>query len=623
MRLDPFIRDYRAFMDELVEALEAESTRFYLDTSLLMWLIRLGGPARAEFIDWCARRPADSVRVPVWAAHELHRHLIRGTVASNVHTTISETEKKLDDFARLASERADEAMCLVRGYAGRDSYIGEIEQSVARVRELCKLVNDDTKISDAADDVIAFVNDHVLNTDLVPIIDRLWHTGEFRYNHLMPPGYHDRKDENRYGDVVIWEEMIRDILAPERADPRHGVLISRDDKTDWVSSAPLIRSGDNAPHRSNRDVDLDVTRAHPLLVHEFVERGRGDRLYVVHPGFLASALDYAARKAQRPSVVSQWMAASHRSDLLGRLAGRHLVVVPPPGSAVEPTTILANAIPPATPASGSPPPASFSPPALTDLMNATGAAEVRAYLAAIPQEQPSIVAGWIEEARPGSQPPWKLGRLFADLALAEAADWLTQLPAVIEQLSAEFDQVKLNEVALGTITPAYFDRYGELMRRPNLSVGAVVLILEHDPRLAPAFAALNGYLTAAGAQLPYLPGSGRERVRYVTEVVEGTGNTPRVLRSIRIGDQSALVDPLPAGSLRSLSHLLGRTPQDGCTPMELLGLIAREYLIPPQLLTPSQLRGRLTWPPAAGLAALDAESDGGLSALADEEEDGN
>ena len=204
MRLDPFVRDYQQFMDELVDVLETPQTRFYLDTSLLMWLVRLGSTARSDFLSWCRNRPESSVRVPVWAAHELHRHLTRQTVASNIRSAVSETERKLDDFVRLASERADEEVCRANGYASRQGFVAEVEQAFAKVKQLAKVVSSGSQLNGATDEIIEFVNDHTLNTDIIKTVNILEKTGDFRYSHLIPPGYHDKKNENRFGDVIIW-----------------------------------------------------------------------------------------------------------------------------------------------------------------------------------------------------------------------------------------------------------------------------------------------------------------------------------------------------------------------------------------------------------------------------------
>jgi hypothetical protein len=605
-------------MEELVNAIEADGTRFYLDTSLLMWLIRLGSRARAEFISWCDARPINSVRVPVWAAHELHRHVIGGTVRSNLQKTVSETQAKYDEFTRLASERADDSVCRAKGYSGRISYIGDLEHSFARLNQLARVIEpDDVQLQQAVEEVIEFTNGHVLRTDIGPVVEKLSLIGDFRYSHLMPPGYHDRKDENRFGDVIIWEELIEDLHGAgrdSRGEVRHAVLISRDRKTDWISGAPRIRSAAGTTQRSNRDQDLDVALAHPLLVHEFGARATGDQLYIVQPGFLASALDYAARSKGRASPVGQWLAASHRPDLLGGLASALLVPPGPTDSRREART--------QPPESGRPPAATegegIDAVTVADVMAPSVTAEVRAYQRAMPQERADVVSGWVTALRGGLLSPLKFGRILAELSAASAPEIVDQLPAIVERLSGQVEDSQLNRVALAIIATSYFDRHGELRRRPHSGLGAMTLSLETERRLAPAFAALQRFLNSAGALLPYVSGSGRPRVRFVLDVVIGAGGAPRTIRDIRVGNQSALCD-VALDSPRRLSALLGREPSIGCKGLELRTLIAREYLIPPDCLSSDYDNRTLTWSASAGLVTLDPESQGGLSALADEE----
>ena len=308
MRLDPYVRDYRGYMNEFVEALESPATRFYLDTSVLTWLIQLGDEAREEFMDWCQAR-SPNVRVPVWAAQELHVHVSNGTLRTNLQKMVREAQSKLKEFTRLATECADETICCAKGYTGRANYIGEVEQSLARFDLLVSILEpDDTHLQRASEAVITFVNEHVLSSDIEAIIEKLSKTGELRYSHFIPPGFHDKKDENCFGDPIIWEELIADMceasLAPNNP-PRNAVFISRDGKTDWVSGAPLVIDSLGAIRRSDRKRELDVILPHPLLVHEFRVRARSEHLYVTQPGFMASALHYAARKkGQPPSALT-------------------------------------------------------------------------------------------------------------------------------------------------------------------------------------------------------------------------------------------------------------------------------------------------------------------------------
>ena len=609
MRLDPFVRDFQQFMDELTEVLHSPQTRFYLDTSLLMWLVHLGSTARSDFLNWCRARPESSVRVPVWAAHELHRHLTRQTPASNLRSAVSETQRKLDDFVRLASERADEEVCLANGYGSRHGFVAEVEQTFAKVRQLAKIVGNKSTLDGAADEVIELVNDHTLDTNITKLIDSLAKTGDFRYSHLIPPGYLDKKEENRFGDVIIWEEILADIYVEEDSERLHGVLVSRDDKTDWVSSAPLVHAGTKTT-KSDRNLGLDVTRAHPLLVHEFEGRSRGGRLYVVHPSFLALALDYASRKNGNASAVSDWLAAAYRPDFLNRLAAADLPTESPHESAPANTVENQRAQVPATAPSTD---TSYNYPSVAKLMNLATTDEVKAYLQATPLDRPALVQTWLDQLRSGVFEPERFGRVLAELILLEQSEWLTQLASLMEDLKSELPSPLLNGIVLGATAPTYFDRYGEALHQPRIELGAVALLLERETRFAGAFAALKDFLAAADVELPYMPGTGRSRIPLSVDTAEESGGL-RTLRDIRLGRESVLADALPEEHPRQFSTLMNRKRSQGCSGQELYALLSREYLLPPDLLGTEYNNRRFTWLPGAGLLPIDTSSPGGVSA---------
>lgn len=618
MRLDPFIRDYPAFMDEFARVLTADGTYFYLDTSLLMWLIRLSAQARREFIAWCDGRPSGTVRVPVWAAHELHRHVIGGTIRANIQATLSETQAKYDEFVRLASERADEGGCLARGFAGRDGYANELTRSFERLRQLAQVVvdADGEQLQQSTDAVIEFVNQHVLESDIEPVVEKLSSTGDFRYAHFMPPGFQDKKDSNRYGDVIIWEELVKDILAagPDAdRNARHAVLVSRDKKTDWVSAAPLVRNLQGKTEKSNRDRELDVTLAHPLLVHEFAARAKGNKLYVIHPGFLASVIDHVARTKGQPSGVTKWLASSHRPDLLDGLAPLSLSR-PAPAKAGG-TRAAAHV--PESPATRTIESEGLEGVSVNDVMTPPVSSEVRSYLEARPNEHANLVGAWVASFQDGSLTPFKIGRILADLVIAAAPGFTDHLTAILERLAGQVGQDALNRMTLAIVMSAYFDRYGVLLRRPHSGLGTIMLEYETDSRLAPAFSTTNRLLKSADAILPYVPGSGGKSVHFAIDIAS-SGTGPRLIRDIRVGEQSALDDQAPSDS-RLLTTLLGHSPSAGCQGQELRALIAREYIIPMKRLRADNDGRKLTWAPTAGLVTLDTTSQGGLSTLGDEE----
>jgi hypothetical protein len=626
MRLDPLTRDYRAFVEELVEVLQAENTRYYLDTSSLMWLVRVGSAARGEFIAWCNSRPANTVRVPVWAAHELHRHLVDESVSRNVQTTLNEITGKYREFARLAVERAEEAACLAKGHAGRAGYIGEVQQWLARLPQLTSVVAaSDSQIRQAAEEVIGFVNERVLATDIAPFIEKLSLTGEFRFSHHIPPGFHDKKVENRYGDVIIWEEMLADLVRSEGEDaPGQAILVSRDQKTDWVSAASYLRDQDGTERRPNREYELDVTRPLPLLLHELASRSVAERLYVTHPSFLANVLEFGARRRREPSGVTQWLAAFYAPDVLDRLGGIALAVA---AAAAD-----AGQAPPAPMEAGSPPaPRDMAAPehvvdfggeSPASVMVQVVVEDIERYRNALPAEHPDLINQWVGEVQQNTLSPFKFGRILADLSVGNFPGWPQQLSAVVTQLPTLLEPEKVNRVVLAILTSVYFDSYGELRQRPQVYLGTAALALETSAHLKGAFVTLHRFLQEADALLPYLPGADRAGVPFKIEFIPGGGRAPSPIRDIRLGAQTALAENLSPDNPRLLSTLLRRPAADGCTGVELRALIAREYLVPPDLMSVSEDRKKLTWEPETGLVTLDTGSEGGLSVLAEEDEDG-
>jgi hypothetical protein len=389
----------------------------------------------------------------------------------------------------MAAERADDAVCVTKGYKSRSSFITELELTSVRIKQLTRVVGlDDEHLQAATKEVIDFANERILSTDLGPIVKKLDRTGKFRVSHLMPPGFQDKKEENTYGDLVIWEEIVRDIFHDEKSgEARDVVFISRDKKTDWVSAAPYVLDYRGQLRKSNRDEEMDVTEAHPLLAHELVGIAGGKRLYIAQPGFLASVIDYGYRRKGQPSTVGEWLSASHRPDVLSKLAGGKL--------GQEPETLKATA--PASPAPPAPAEPVKSLSGVPKDFIITSRAECASYQKASSEEQAAMVNDWVAGVRKGSIPPAKLGCILAELARGGSTGVQEQIPALFERLLGMMEIGKVLEAVAATITTAYFDAYGELRPAPDLSLGAVALVLEKQERFKGAFDALNGFLKLA------------------------------------------------------------------------------------------------------------------------------
>lgn len=625
MRLEPLVRDYPAFLEELIRVLQAPTTRIYLDTSQLMWLIRVGEAARYEFHRWVGSRPGGTVRVPVWAAHELHRHLAENRIAVNVRKTLGDVASKYDEFAALAAERADDHCARRAGFADHADYLAALRSSQSQFARISNAVAvDDQRLRDVTEAVIDFANGHMMESDLAAVVATLSRVGQFRYDHRMPPGFHDQKDENRFGDAIIWEEIVADMAAATRTNAgaarrrpsaSDAVLLSRDKKTDWVTAAPWISGAGDEPTKPNRDLDMDVTLPHPMLLHEFKKRTGAAKIYVVHPAFLATTLDFAARRSGVPSPVRNWLAATHKPRFAEQLEDTQKRFARPSVAPAPPVEPRPEPVEPLAPAQGEG--GDWAGLTARDVAAPSVSAEFQAISGALPADIPDVLASYLEQHTKGRMSAVQLGRLFGELSIAGLASWPAELPLHIEDLvatSAEGAQLAL----LAFLATAYFDRFGEARARPKADLIRAALALEADPRFMDAFRSLGRLLRDAGAKVPYVPGS-RQDVRYSLDL--GGPPPPLRIRDIRVGSQSALLDRLPSADPRTLSALLGQPPAVGCTGEELRALVAREFLVPLDRLLGTWDRRKLTWSEGAGLAPLDLFGEGGLGAGSDDGKD--
>lgn len=634
MRLDPIVRDFPGFLDELVAALESDDTFVYLDTSLLMWLLRVEPEVRTEFFAWCHERPQGTVRIPVWVAHELHRHLDERREFKNVQSAIVKIKGMGDALGELAAERAGEGLCRRSGYTGRDAFVGDVEATLERLARLVKTISlEDEHYRSAAEEVIAFVNERLLATNLGRITRELSVTARFRLEHRIPPGFKEDKDENPQGDVIIWEEVVKDLHdagPPAEGGPRRVIFITRDEKKDWISRSTHIQLEPGKLRSAESARRIEVKRPHPLLVHDLAVRAEGAQLYITHPAFLAGVLQKLGKK-QGGGAPAQWWRASYRHALWVQLEAdmawgngdtqrggsetQHREGTPPASS------------PPAPPGPGSEVVKGGGggavAPLLVDRSVVLGyhvAEHVDAYFVAIPGTEASVVEGWIAAAAQGRIDPLTLGGIFAQLFVHRVPDWAAQVPALLGTLRQRFGLEDMNKIVLALISRTYFDAAGELRKRPITSLGELVIRLETDDDFRPAFQSLNRFLVEVDAKLVYMPGAGRTPVTLEVESARRSSREQRNVHSIRLNGYQALADDLPDDSPRRFSALLGRTPVTGVLPEEFRALLAREYLIPIDLVKPSTALSKITWTGDQGLFAMDTGTEGGLSTLTNEGE---
>lgn len=660
MLIDPYVRDLVDYRANVAKALDDPESRLYLDTSTLMWVVGLSAAARRDFLTWCAAR---RTLVPVWAAHELQRHLVLGTVKKNIATVAKDVETKHREFVQMAAEQADDLRCIQKGFSDRSGYIAEVRRLIARFDELRGVVKaDEDRVTIGAQEVIEFVNDRLLKSDLDPILRELGVSGEIRLSHRVPPGFKDdTKGQNALGDVVIWRELLLDVQlqakrrtgwltslngAPSAAAPV-AVLISRDEKPDWLSSAHVLQQDGRIFDRPSREKEEDVALPQPLLVHEF-ERHGGGKFFMVNPAWLSGLVEEVERKRGDPCSVSAWRAASARPDVLEAIQARveedeekrakasakaSSRAVPAPGTlrTAQPVNGGASSEPSAE---GESPPAPLPTPSepqlpitgglagatapvqpsqsLAGIMRASVAADAETYLAGGDAKKKALLAGWQTEVQSGAMQATRLGRILCAIFEASAGGQeVDQLPATLEKLSQGDSSIAENALC-GAMCATYFDDDAVLLKQPRLRLAGVLLLLEEVPWAVPAFDRVRGFLLDANAKLVYVPGSKAQVEVKILLTPPAKGRT-EIFKGIRVNDGEVLVDGLPKSHPRLLSNLTSRPDAHQCDVQSILGVISHQYAVPTGRIKSSIAGTKLvSWRPAMGLFPIDTGAPLGI-----------
>jgi hypothetical protein len=137
-------------------------------------------------------------------------------------------------------------------------------------------------------DLVGLVNGRVLASDIYTDLGSLDARHAVRLAGRHPPGASDaKKDENKYGDLIAWGEIVA-----HAADPaiKAAVILTNDNKPDWVFAPPAILDESGRQASNTADRGTRVVKPLPLLVHEIRRLNPDIRLHIVNIAYLAHLL---------------------------------------------------------------------------------------------------------------------------------------------------------------------------------------------------------------------------------------------------------------------------------------------------------------------------------------------
>lgn len=274
--------------------------QLYLDTSFLMWMIRVGGPARAELITWLNSLGKDRVHVPSWSAHELYKHHVDRTIPKELIDTLDTFESSARKSFNLIWPLLGEPLA---GAVSAQAQRNDAREAFRAVRGLIANVRTWAPgYNQHAAEVVGFANHHALRGSAVfDHLGSIEALAKARFTGRVPPGFQDRNKteiiekcdmdgadgssivgSNRWGDLIFWNEILDDARARRATGI---VILTKDIKNDWRMGGTLPVAGEAG--------DTGEAPAHPTLVFEAAQRAGVRELLLLDHRRLATMFDVA------------------------------------------------------------------------------------------------------------------------------------------------------------------------------------------------------------------------------------------------------------------------------------------------------------------------------------------
>jgi hypothetical protein len=589
-----------------LEALVSEpTTHIYFDTSFLMWLVKLGRPAREQFFAWITAQGAQRFHVPLWGAHEFFKHQVTNTIRAELKFELSQFDKATTRlYEKIRSFCCDSLF----GFANSgEIFLDEYRRTIQPIRAMIGLAtrNGQQEIDFGLSEVATFIDQHLLPGPLSEITDGLESEERIRYRGTIPPGFNDankgRRDpkdpdareepgDNRFGDLALWREVI---THAAKMHAKALIIATGDRKNDWfVNFHGVDRL--TADFRKRVPSPRAVPLPHPLLAREAADRGAGD-LVLLDPVYCAvlmekNGLQYKAFAAAAiDTVLPQVDTKKAQSQMWAVRLGQAITT----GGSPQ----LAPAGPEASALGGSAEAASDTPVDLQKEMLSTPSsgcsADVAKFLLEFGAANVAVRADLLDQIAWENLCDWApadlvvLGREMA--RAAKAGD-----PSASRFISDLRDQVILidgnisNPVYFGALSTIYFQ--DDLQRSPleGAMLAPILLDVVAEHALRPAATAL-GILLAETTPIPlFIPGGDAAAIELEFVVQSSADNkAPADLLAINCNGKNLLTDLQTEEALRFTS-LFGQNPAVRDFKIgDLTDVIARFHLLPRQFVKPS------------------------------------
>jgi hypothetical protein len=570
-----------AFVAELKAVVDAGETYFFADTSFLIAVGGLHPAARDEVCDWL-KGLDERFKVPAWVAHELFGKISKDTLplipmarsadafVSALALLQSEARRFLDDH-RASSLNAPGA----QGAQDRVGFLAALDREIATIRLRAQHLKKQASqsLEETTEVLVELLNGRVLNSDIYADLRDVQAIHAVRLEGGLPPGAADRKkDDNRYGDLIIWLEVVRGCKPlPAKAV----VLLSNDVKPDWAFTPPQIRNDADKVSPNNLMDGFKVIYPQPLLVHELQQSKPGATLSLVTLPTLAVLLQRELGGGF-PHLFSAYTAAAQAE--------------PPPEEPGHP--------PNETPEGEERPrePEVPAPMAIAEIVRLLGSGDPTEAAAGV-----AAVRSRLDTEVP-LEDPRTLGRLLVEAAAVGLEPASILVRDIVERNLGRAEAVDLVSGMYGGM---YFDTDGEPRDTPLAGAVDDLFSVQTVEAFRPALAGIQARLAGRQRSFLLLPDWNEPRVR-LELATEASGSRGRRLVAILHGEAPLTQDVLP-GDARSLRALIG---SDAATVDEVRNALAAYFRIPARQIETNLIRSeRIEFDEIIGLTRWGPNTD--------------
>src|SRR4051812_12698964 len=179
------------YLARLAKLISETGTHVYFDTSFLMWLAKLGRPAREQFLAWVTAEGAKRFHVPLWAAHEFFKHQVRKTIQAELKSELSQFEKATTRlYEKIRSFCSDG---LFGFHSSGEIFLDEYRRTIQPVRAMLGVAtrNGQDEVDFGLREVATFVDRHLMPGLLSEVTHGIESEERLRNRGTIPPSFND------------------------------------------------------------------------------------------------------------------------------------------------------------------------------------------------------------------------------------------------------------------------------------------------------------------------------------------------------------------------------------------------------------------------------------------------